>query len=649
MKVSPSFPRFRPPRRPAALARAFVAVALVAALAVPVAVAQQDAIAPSAWRQITALMAEKASRTPAQRNISSRLLHEIKRQRDDPSLAGLPELRTGVAVREDGRVLVDITSPVDEALLARIERLGGRVVNHHASYDAVRAELPLDRVEELAEWKGLRSIRPAEAFMTQAVVTEGDVAHEADQLRTDTGADGSGVTACAISDSVEQLANLIASGELPAGTTVLAGQSGAGSSEGTALLEIIHDMAPGADLVFATANGGQAQFATNIQDLRAAGFDVIVDDAIYVAEGVFQDGIVAQAVETVVEDGAIYVSAAGNSGSLSNGTSGVWEGPYNGTTLPASIPAPPGTTAHDFTGAGPAGNANGLFEDPANDAQFFTLQWADSLGGSGNDYDLYLLNASKTSIEASSTDVQNGNDVPFEGISSAGINDTGRQLVVVKNSGATDVWIHLNTHRARLQTGTDGQIFGHPGAAGAIAVAAVNVSTAGGAGGVFDGTESVEDFSSDGPRRIFFEADGSPALTAAPAGDQLPGARGIASPPVVRQKPDIAAADGVSTTTPGFTTFFGTSAAAPHVAGLAALWIEAVEGLMTDALAGAGLPLVTRAAQMRGLVYGLALDIEALGFDDVSGAGVGKAGPLATEQAIFADGFESGDTAAWSQ
>ena len=36
-------------------------------------------------------------------------------------------------------------------------------------------------------------------------------------------------------------------------------------------------------------------------------------------------------------------------------------------------------------------------------------------------------------------------------------------------------------------------------------------------------------------------------------------------------KPDAAAADGVYTATPGFLPFFGTSAAAPHAAAIAAL------------------------------------------------------------------------------
>ena len=65
----------------------------------------------------------------------------------------------------------------------------------------------------------------------------------------------------------------------PPTITVLAGQAGSGLGEGTALLEIVHDLAPGATLGFVTANGGQAQFAQNILNLRnVLGCHVIVDE-----------------------------------------------------------------------------------------------------------------------------------------------------------------------------------------------------------------------------------------------------------------------------------------------------------------------------------------------------------------------------------
>ena len=72
-------------------------------------------------------------------------------------------------------------------------------------------------------------------------------------------------------DGVDGLAMSQGTGDLGA-VTVLPGQAGNGNGgEGTAMLEIIHDLAPGAQLYFATAFNGLTGFAQNIRDLRAAG------------------------------------------------------------------------------------------------------------------------------------------------------------------------------------------------------------------------------------------------------------------------------------------------------------------------------------------------------------------------------------------
>ncbi|MCA9135028.1 MAG: S8 family serine peptidase, partial [Planctomycetales bacterium] len=77
---------------------------------------------------------------------------------------------------------------------------------------------------------------------------------------------------------------------------------------------------------------------------------------------------------------------------------------------------------------------------------------------------------------------------------------------------------------------------------------------------------------------------------------------------VSRNGVDITAADGVTTTTPGFETFFGTSAAAPNAAALAALALEVN-------------PTMTPGRVEQALAAG-AIDIEAPGVDPVTGAGI---------------------------
>ena len=507
-----------------------------------------------------------------------------------PSHGSVPSLITGVETDADDTTLVDIKADLTGNLVAQIEALGGTVESQHPNYRLCRARVPVNSLETLATDPAIQYIRPAFKPITNKIDTsEGDVAHAADEARVTFGVDGTGVRLCALSDSVDYLALLQAAGDLPA-VTVLPGQSGnPGTSEGTAMLEILHDLAPGAELYFATAFSSEATFASNILALRAAGCDIIVDDVFYPEEPTFQDGIVAQAVNSVIADGGFYFSAAGNSGNINDGTSGVWEGDFS--PMPATPPLS-GNEVHDF--------GSGIYYNTvAFDTPFlFTLQWSDPIGGSANDYDLYLLDPSRSAVWAASTNVQNGNDDPFEWIDSQFFDDTGTHLVIVRKTGAEARYLHLNTHRGVLALGTDGQITGHAAATDAFAVAAVDVSHA--LGSEFTGGPSnpVEWFSSDGPRQIFFEEDGTPITP----GDFL------STGGEIRLKPDVAAADGVTTATPGFAPFYGTSAAAPHAAALAALMLQ-------------GDPILTPSA-LRDLLSTTALDIEEPGFDRDSGVGI---------------------------
>ena len=586
----------------------FAALFFCCFLAFPV-MGQRTPIKDSALQQMAYLTAMKNARTPAQTKIASSLLYEAA-SRNAVFRAALPAFESRLDIGADDRVLVDLNSQVSPAVLDRINQLGGEVINAHARFDAIRADMPLASLEALAELAEVRHIQPAARFVNR-VTTEGDTSHAADTARATFGVDGTGVRVGVISDSVEELAALQGTGELPPGVTVLPGQAGTGLSEGTALMEIIHDMAPGAELFFATAAGGKAQFAQNILDLQAAGCDIIVDDIIYLNEAVYQDDVIAQAVETVHAQGTLYFSAAGNEGNLSSGNSGTWEGAYSGAPLPAPLVGN-GISAHDF-GSGVVGNQVTL-DSPS----FFTLAWANPLGAASDDYDLFLLDPTLANVVAASTTTQNGTQDPFEAIDSEVSNDLNNRVVVTL-FGGNSVFFHLSTQRGRLDIGTDGQIYGHAAAENAVAVAAVRALLA----GAFTGgpANPVEEFSSDGPRIIFFNADGSPVNV-----------RGANS--IVRQKPDIAAANGVSTASSNFGTFFGTSASAPHAAGIAALFNELFPSIPVDGAID--------------IFKSSALDIDALGIDVNSGNGIIMADE-ALGTPIFVDGFESGNTSAWTK
>ena len=83
------------------------------------------------------------------------------------------------------------------------------------------------------------------------------------------------------------------------------------ADEGRAMMQLIHDVAPGSPLAFYTAFVSQEDFAAGIRALADAGSQVIVDDVIYFAEPMFEDGIIAQAVDDVYKDGVASLQAGG--------------------------------------------------------------------------------------------------------------------------------------------------------------------------------------------------------------------------------------------------------------------------------------------------------------------------------------------------
>ncbi len=601
------------------------------------------ALPQSAQDQIEKLLAEKAARTPPQRKIASALLYEAKGTfaanlgGKDPDKQILPLASHDAS----GRILVDIKGDVAKA---RIEALGGVFVGSSPLHHATRAWLDASKLEQLAGDAGVTAIRPAYAAKTQrangrkgnrqidvgtdaarvaamqeaqrawtnashaslvtpgtttgSVVSAGAAAHGADLARKQYGADGTGVTVGVLSDSDDGREAAIASGDLPADTITLGGQDGRpGAGEGTAMMEIVHDLAPGAKLAFATAFNGPDQMADNIRALRFTYHaDVIVDDVIYYEENPYQDDIIAAAVDDVVADGAVYVSSAGNEGNFDDGTSGTWEGDFKAAGTLATLPS--GYTVHSF--------GDKVISDRIEKTGGpIVLQWSDpsslDLPQSSNDYDLFVLDADLRNVLIASTDLQDGAGIPAEYLGYSF--PAGSRVVIAKHPNAETRALRATVYNGELGIATDGATFGHNSANGALGAAAVYSAEASGGAFTAGPTTPIELFSSDGPRRVFYDRDGNAfnpgKVTFASGGGQN------------RTKPDIAGADGVATTLPGgsgLNPFFGTSAAAPHVGAVAALAKSAV-------------PTAT-SAQIRAALTATALDIEAAGRDRDAGAGI---------------------------
>ena len=611
-------------------------------------------------QQILALEQDKASRTPAQQKIDSNILYTVRMLAGQPAAAGIPTLNTGVDVDNANNLIVDITANVSNELLKQLSSAGALVWYSNARFHSIRAVVPSNQIETIASWPDILFIGPKAESLTAsrlnfrhdpvlrpsfaqraarirkllamalqakaaaagsngtgqgAVTTEGDATHRAFDARGTFGVNGSGLKIGVLSDSANATGALTAaqtSGDMPpncpAGPpcfTMVQDFAG-GADEGLAMMEIIYDMAPGASLFFATADVSEASFAQNILNLRTAGCDIIVDDVFYFDEPVFQDGIVAQSVASATADGALYFSSAGNEGNIDSGTAGYFEGDFDDTGSPAfTFPGGAKTgTIHNF----------GTVATPVNGdiitarGNRYTLNWADPTPGALDDYDLFLVSSAGV-VKASSTNIQNGSLLPFEQIVPPAL-AAGDRLVVFKTAASAPVFFAINTIRGRLSVNTTGQTHGHSAVdqAGMFSVAATPAAQPFSAGfptgpfpNPFNSTNGVELFTSDGPRRVFFNADGS-AIT--PGNFSSTGG-------TVRNKPDITGADGVSTTLPagsGLNPFFGTSAAAPSAASVAAL-VKSANPALTQ-------------TDIRNVLTSTAIDIMAPGFDRDSGSGI---------------------------
>lgn len=577
----------------------FVSVAVLAFAGTPA--FAQSSLSPEVLNQLSVLRAEKAGRTPAQQKVSSNLLHAGAAA--NALIAGgandlVVQARTEVALDTSGNVRILVNAESVDAAAQAITALGGVVTHASQRAKLIDAVMPLSAVDALAESAAVRNIQSGGGATTNvgALNTQGYISHKANTVVNSLGINGNGVTVGVLSDSANNLPTLIASGDLGPQSAILPGKAGPanGSNEGGAMMEIVQDMAPGAKVLFATAFDGVASFADNIRALAAAGASVIVDDVSYFNEGVFQDGPIAQAVNDVTAAGVLYFSSAGNSGNVTSGTAGVWEGDFNPGAVVAS---PDSYTLHRFP--------NGLDYNVLTAASSrITLKWSDRLGNSANDYDLWVTNAAGNSILCYGGAGQTGVQDPYE-ICSGNLPAGSRVYIGNYLGTAAPRALHLNTNRGRLQTFTSGVVYGHNAAANTVSTAAVfwNAAKTGTKPFVGGAANPTESFSSDGPRRMFYNADG----TQITPGNLLFGTGGG----TVLAKPDIAAADGVSTKTPGFLPFYGTSAAAPHAAGIAAL-VKAAR------------PGYTR-VQILNAMRQTALDIRAPGVDRDSGVGIVRA------------------------
>ena len=451
--------------------------------------------------------------------------------------------------------------------------------------------IPADRLDELREVEGVIAVESPQygSFAAGDALTEGDEALNAGAARSRFDVDGSGVRVAVISDGVAGLPLAQHAGEAP--KLVEAKAFGAGNlnrgQEGTVMIEIVHDIAPGASISFAAVT-------TDLDHIAAVNYyaqrvDIIVDDVSYAFPADQRSDVSVNTTRALRHPSwplRLYVTAAGNW--AESHWAGQWRAGPDGSRLGLSSPG----AVHQFNGAAGAemlfGAGNGFAIEP--DAQIrLALFWDDPWGRSNNDYNLYLMSKPGTILASSETTQGIGVDshVPREHIEYVHEGEATELFVVIQNHNndaepvSFDLFaFHGAGSQLRLYHRTPtGSILAQSDAEGALTVGAVNV-----------GRDMVAAYSSRGPT-----------------------VNGM-------DKPELSAVDRVTVSdkTHFGPRFSGSSAAAPHVAGVAALMLDVQPALLA---ADGGNPLLERRL-IRDILISTAQDIPPAGPDPSSGAGL---------------------------
>jgi hypothetical protein len=512
----------------------------------------------------------------------------------------------GVRLDAHGHIAVSVhldgTSSLDD-VTTRLRSLGAEIVTarYLTRFGEISAFVPIANVSQMAAQPGVRSILLSHANVNVGAVTSQGAGVLHTDLENAKGLTGAGITVAALSTSYNNSGGPItaqddvASGDLPGpgnplGETqpvvVLREDPRRATDEGRAILQIVHDLAPDAKLCYETADIDPISFASAILDLadtvHGCHADIIVDDIVYDIEPYFSDGVIANAVNTVLSAGVSYHSSAGNGNQtaydsnfrgISDKQARALSGPVNLAQVPAEL------TAGGFHNFGTARNPDVLQQiSTARGLDFLVLQWNDPwlVGGITARYVILVfdsqgnwLNNPNDPNGLGGVDDTFATDVAFQEAFLPGPSASNPAPVYyVAYAKASAERTEANRIRSLNFFGVSQfvshtlpfspETYGHSAAAGAVSVAA----------DYWNDLKGTEFFSSPGPVTIYFDENGNRLKH-----------------PVTRLKPDIAAVDGVHTTffdefvdNSGFPSFFGTSAAAPHSAGVAALILQAAGG-----------------------------------------------------------------------
>lgn len=505
----------------------------------------------------------------------------------DPNVPDAPE---DIFQLNGTEVLIEVVSYPEgyDAMIASLGNLGFEIQTADPDLNKATGWIDIGKLMALNEIDALHYARPVYPGVSNYIVpatgltnSQGDFSMHSDFARLGYDIKGAGVKIGVLSNSFDTKGNAaldVTNGDLPGEGNIngyltpvdvlkdFTPSQGSLSDEGRAMLQIIHDIAPGAELAFRTGYLGEQDMADGIRELAAAGCDIIVDDLSYITEPFFRDGIISQAIDDVVAQGVIFFSSAGNFGNSS------YMDVFNPGTAPSSING----EAHDFSGSGDV--LQGIL---LNEGSYtLVLQWDDgsdpSMSTTETDLDIFLSDDTGYSLLGFNRENIGGFPIEVVPFSVQG-ESVPANVIVSRASGDRSVTFKYMLFRGgtqfqMLEYGEGSStIVGHPNAAGAIAVGAVR----------FDKNPIYNPAEYPVPVIMSFSSVG---------GTPVDG--------IIRAKPDFTAPNGINTTVDlgngdwddpidpdtEFPNFFGTSAASPHAAGMAALIMEAKAKFDPDAL-----------------------------------------------------------------
>ena len=425
--------------------------------------------------------------------------------------------------------------------------------------------------------------------MAGKVTSLGDRVIRSDIARKLFHVDGTGIKVGIISTSFNALSGLeadIKSGDLPGkenpfGKTTpvtilkdITNSSFSADDEGRAIAQIVHDTAPGAEIFFHTILEGEGQtisevneesFAKAVSSLSAKGVDIIIDDT-PVPAPFFQDGVAVQAVQEATDKGMSCISAAGNNGNISYESEFRPEGTFSLADITFET--------HDFD----AGENIDFFQDieVTKDGTLIRplLSWDEPIGNVSSEYEMFLLNSPELPNENNIVSIAtipslSAVDEPLKTLLYQPEKDETLYLLIAKKATDSDQpntikWISsangLDRTTAYEYIDNDSlnrTVFGQANAPTSIAVGALDVKN----------PQNIRTYTSKGGSPILFDTEGNRL-----------------SSPILRTKPEVFAPDEVETTFSSgtaFNPFKGTSASAPHVAGVLALMLERAGGSLS--------------------------------------------------------------------